>query len=305
MNVTLRQFRAFVAVAETKHFTQAAEKLEVSQSTISTLVRELEHNLNLRLFDRHTRMLRLTIAGAELLPLVRKVLADIDTVIGSSDQLRALGRGRVTIAAASVQAAFLVPPIMQRFRDKYPKIEVNLHDVSQPEVYGMVRQGEVDFGIGTKSESQYDLATQVLVTDHYVALVPPGHPLEQHGEEITWQTIKDYPLVGPPAGNPVREHLDFALAREGIALRRRHEIALPLTMIGMVESGLGVAIMTSAVTKLAHAFGASVKKMIEPVVEREVSLLFQAERSLSPAAQTFRDMLLQHRSELVRKMHEL
>ena len=101
MNVTLRQLRAFVAVADAQHFTRAAERLVLSQSTVSTLVRELEDNLGLKLFDRHTRMLRLTHAGAELLPLARRALADLDDVLGSSAELRTLGRGRVSIAEAT------------------------------------------------------------------------------------------------------------------------------------------------------------------------------------------------------------
>ena len=112
MNLTLRQVRAFIAVAELAHFTRAGERLGLSQSSVSTLVRELEDNLGLRLFDRHTRMLRLTQAGAEVLPLARKALADLDRAFGSSQDLRSLGRGRVKVAAASLQAALLLPRVI-------------------------------------------------------------------------------------------------------------------------------------------------------------------------------------------------
>src|SRR6188474_1876769 len=115
MNVTLRQLRAFIAVAEAEHFTRAADKLGLSQSSVSTLVRELETHLGLRLFDRHTRMLKLTLAGAEILPLARKAMADLDSVLGSSSQLKTLGRGRVSVAAATLQAALLMPRFIHRF----------------------------------------------------------------------------------------------------------------------------------------------------------------------------------------------
>ena len=81
-NVTLRQLRAFLAVAAEGHFTRAADKLDVSQSTISTLIRELEANLGLRLFDRHTRALRLTQAGEEIVGLAHKSLTDLDRALG-------------------------------------------------------------------------------------------------------------------------------------------------------------------------------------------------------------------------------
>src|SRR3954470_7130438 len=105
MNVTLRQLRAFLAVAVEGHFTRAADKLDVSQSTVSTLIRELEANLGLRLFDRHTRALRLTQAGEEIVPLARKSLSDLDHALENLSQLKALSRGRVAIAASSLQAA--------------------------------------------------------------------------------------------------------------------------------------------------------------------------------------------------------
>jgi LysR family carnitine catabolism transcriptional activator len=294
--VTLRQLRAFIAVAEAEHFTRAADELGLSQSSVSTLVRELEANLGLRLFDRHTRMLKLTLAGAEILPLARKAMADLDSVIGSSSQLKSLGRGRVSIAASSLQAALLVPRYIRRFCAQYPGVKVNLYDVSQEEVLERVRAGDVDFGIGTDAGVRHDLGIRPLITDTFIAVLPPGHPMCGK-RELTWKDFVGVPVIGPPAGNPVREQLDFALAREGITLTRSFEVALPLTIVGMVEGGLGVAVLTTAVSKLAEALGLTVRKITKPVIKREMSLLFHADRSLSPAAQNFRDMLLKRPSE--------
>ncbi len=298
MNVTLRQLRAFIAVAEAEHFTRAAERLDLSQSSVSTLVRELETNLGLRLFDRHTRMLRLTHAGAEILPLARKAMADLDSVIGSSSQLRTLGRGRVSIAAASLQAALMLPRMIRQYCIDYPGVKVNMFDVTEHEVLEMVRTGEVDFGLGSAIASGHDISARALITDVFVAVMPADHPMTRR-KELTWRDLKDVPLVGPPPGNAVREQLDFALAREGIVLTRQYEVALPLTILGMVEGGLGIAVMTSAMSRLALSLGLAIKKVTGPVIKREVSLLFHTDRSLSPAAQNFRDILLARRAELV------
>lgn len=296
MNVTLRQLRAFIAVAEAEHFTRAADRLRLSQSSVSTLVRELETNLGLRLFDRHTRMLKLTPAGAEILPLARKAMADLDSVIGSSSQLKTLGRGRVSVAASSLQAVLFMPRCIRAFCAQYPGVQVKLYDVAQEEVLELVRRGEVDFGIGTDFGQRPDLATRLLTTDTFIAVLPPGHPMAKR-RELTWNDLKGVPLIGPPAGNPVREQLDFALAREGITLVRSFEVALPLTIVGMVEGGLGIAVLTTAATRLAEALGLSVRKITRPVIKRDISLLFHADRSLSPAAPNFRDLLLNRPSE--------
>ncbi len=297
MNVTLRQLRAFIAVAEAQHFTRAGERLGLSQSSVSTLVRELEENLGLRLFDRHTRMLRLTQAGAELLPLARRAMSDLDQVIGSANELSSLGRGRVSIAAASLQAALMLPRFIRLYCDEYPGVKVNVQDVTEHEVIDKVRAGEVDFGLGSAVATQQDIAARLLMTDEFVAVMPPDHPLARHSE-LVWRTLQEIPLIGPPPDNAVRAQLDLALAREGLSLTRQYEVALPLTILGMVEGGLGIAVMTSAMSRLANMLGLVTRKVTEPVIHREISLLFHVDRSLSPAAQNFRDLLLKWREGL-------
>jgi len=299
MNVTLHQLRVFIAVAEAQQFTRAANTLKLSQSSVSTLVRELENCLGLRLFDRHTRMLNLTLAGAEILPLARKAVADLDSVISSSAQLKALGRGRVSMAVASVQAALVMPRVIREFNIRSPGIKVVLYDVAQNEVLEMVRAGEVDFGLGTASGSQHDLATRLLWTEVFVAVLPPGHALARK-RDLTWRDLKDVPLIGPLAVNPLREQLDLALEREGISLTRLYEVSLPLTMIGMVEGGLGIGVMTTSISRLVKALGLTIKEITRPVINREVSLVFHPDRSLSPAAQNFRDLLVEKRTDLAK-----
>ena len=297
MNVTLRQLRAFIAVAEAQHFTRAGERLGLSQSSVSTLVRELEENLGLRLFDRHTRMLRLTQAGAELLPLARRAMSDLDQVIGSANELSSLGRGRVSIAAASLQAALMLPRFIRLYCDEYPGVKVNVQDVTEHEVIDKVRAGEVDFGLGSAVATQQDIAARLLMTDEFVAVMPPDHPLARHSE-LVWRTLQEIPLIGPQPDNAVRAQLDLALTREGLSLTRQYEVALPLTILGMVEGGLGIAVMTSAMSRLANMLGLVTRKVTEPVIHREISLLFHVDRSLSPAAQNFRDLLLKWREGL-------
>ncbi len=297
MNVTLRQLRVFIAVAEAQHFTRAGDAMNLSQSTVSAQIRELEANLGLRLFDRHTRMLRLTAAGQEILPLARKAVADLDSVIGSSSQLKTLGRGRVSMAVASVQAALVVPKLIREYTLKNPGVKIVLHDVAQDEVLDMVRAGEVDFGMGTPSNTRTDLSSRVLWSEAFVAMLPPNHRLATK-REVTWKDIQGEPLIGPHADNPLREHLDLALAHEGISLTRLYEVSLPLTIIGMVEGGLGIGVMTNSIKRVTSALGLVLKKITQPVVVRDVALIYHPDRSFSPAAKGFHDLLISRRAEL-------
>ncbi len=294
MDITLKQLRAFVTVANLGQFTLAADKLGSSQSAVSTLVRQLEQNLNLRLFDRHTRLLRLTEAGMDILPVAARAVADIEGMVESSRELNALRRGKVSIAAGTVQAALMLPQLVHAFNKLYPEIAVALHDVAEKAVLEQVANSSVDLGIGTAPEDDSELMGTRLTTDEFLVVLHPDDPLAKL-TELRWTDLVGRKLIGPQRGNPIRDRLENELARNGIVLpfdKTMQEVALPLTIIGMVEGGLGVAIMTSAVTRLATSMGLVVRTPTEPHIKREVSLIQKRARSLSPAARRFRDFLL-------------
>ncbi|KQU90593.1 MULTISPECIES: LysR substrate-binding domain-containing protein [Ensifer] len=294
MDITLKQLRAFVTVANLGQFTLAADKLGSSQSAVSTLVRQLETNLNLRLFDRHTRLLRLTQAGIDILPVASRAVADIEGMVESSRELNALRRGKVSIAAGTVQAALLLPPLINAFSKLYPEITVALHDVAEKAVLDYVANGTADLGVGTVPEEDTDLVGTRLTTDEFLVVLHCDDALVKL-PELRWTDLAERKLIGPQRGNPIRDRLESELARNGIVLpldKTMQEVALPLTIIGMVEAGLGVAIMTSAVVRLATSMGLIVRTPTEPLIRREVSLIQKQARSLSPAARRFRDFLL-------------
>ncbi|AHK46888.1 putative LysR, transcriptional regulator (plasmid) [Ensifer adhaerens OV14] len=294
MDITLKQLRAFVTVANLGQFTLAADKLGSSQSAVSTLVRQLETNLNLRLFDRHTRLLRLTQAGIDILPVASRAVADIEGMVESSRELNALRRGKVSIAAGTVQAALLLPPLINAFNKLYPEITVALHDVAEKAVLDYVANGTADLGVGTVPEEDTDLVGTRLTTDEFLVVLHCDDALVKL-PELRWTDLAERKLIGPQRGNPIRDRLESELARNGIVLpldKTMQEVALPLTIIGMVEAGLGVAIMTSAVVRLATSMGLIVRTPTEPLIRREVSLIQKQARSLSPAARRFRDFLL-------------
>jgi DNA-binding transcriptional LysR family regulator len=258
------------------------------------LVRQLETNLNLRLFDRHTRLLRLTQAGMDILPIAARAVADIEGMVESSRELNALRRGKVTMAAGTVQAALMVPQLVHGFTKLYPEITVELHDVAEKTVLEQVANGSADLGIGTVPDDDPDLVGTRLTTDEFLVVLHAEDPLVKIAT-LRWTDLAERKLIGPQRGNPIRERLENELARNGIMLpldKAMQEVALPLTIIGMVEGGLGVAIMTSAVTRLATSMGLIVRTPTEPHIKREVSLIQKRSRSLSPAARRFRDFLI-------------
>ena len=294
MNINLRHLRAFVAVAQAQSITRAAEMLDTSQSRVSTSIRDLEQSLGLRLFDRHTRMLRLTDAGAELLPSVRRLLEDLDNVISSTSEIANLGRGRVAIAAPTLQSAIWLPGVIEEYARLHPKVRVVLHDVPEHEIQPLLRAGTVDIGVTTATDSARDLRVQTLYSDHYLAVLHASHALA-HKREITWRDLAAVPVIGSLPDNPVRTYLDRALAGEGLALNYAYEVALPWTRLGFASARLGVAISTSTMRPAAVAMGLEVRQVTRPVLGRDLILMVSRDRSLSPSAERFRELMLLRR----------
>src|SRR5574338_622948 len=122
MNITLRQLRAFVAVACTGSFTLAAERLFVTQSALSGLIKELEQSLGVRLFDRSTRRIELSDVGRGIFPLIDKILLDLDRVIDEVTNLKALKKGLARVAAPQLMACTLLPEVIGSFHGAFPEI---------------------------------------------------------------------------------------------------------------------------------------------------------------------------------------
>lgn len=294
MNINLRHLRAFVAVAHAQSITRAAEVLDTSQSRVSTSLRDLESSLGLRLFDRHTRMLRLTDAGAELLPSVKRLLEDLQSVINNTSEIANLGRGRVAIAAPTLQSAIWLPGVIEEYTRLHPKVRVILHDVPEHEIQPLLRAGTVDMGITTATDSSRDLRTHTLYGDQYLAVMHASHPLARK-REISWRDLAALQVIGSLPDNPVRTFLDRALAAEGMSLNYAYEVALPWTRLGLAAAKLGVAISTSTMRPVAIAMGLEVRPVTRPSLGRDLILMVSRDRSLSPGAERLRDLLLLRR----------
>ncbi|WP_114802267.1 LysR family transcriptional regulator [Pseudacidovorax intermedius] len=288
---SLPELRVFLAVAESGHFTRAAERLGMSQSSLSAALGKLERELGARLFDRHTRACRMTDAGAALLPAARRLVADWDHLVADAQDFGRFARGRVAVAAPNAQCALLLPPVIRAFGESHPGVRVVLHDVPEHEVHALVRSGAADLGIATQTDARTDLVASPLQSDEFVAVMAPDHPLAAR-RALEWSQLARSPVIGYLPGNPVRTLLEEKLAARGIALDYAFEIALPWTMMGLAREGLGVAVVTMALRPLAVWHGLEVRTVGRPQVARMLTLLRAPAHSPSPAVAAFREQLM-------------
>jgi len=298
MNITIRQLRALVAVAELGGFTPAAERLHLTQPAVSVLIRGLEHELGVRLLYRTTRAVSLTDAGREFYPIAERMLADLQNAVANAQELANRTRGRVTVAATTLISSLLLPGTIAHHRGRYPGIDITLRDgAAAAHILRMVERALVDIGIGPVSQQPRDISAAPLLVDTLDLACPKDHALAQKAR-VVWRDLAGFPFITLAHDNSVRQLIDNCIAAAGIEVKPAYEVSFLSTAIGLVDADLGIAVLPSharAIRRLYHNI--RFVKLGSPVIRRELSLLTHRERRLSPAAEGFRSFLLDYIEE--------
>lgn len=287
-----RQIRAFLAVVKLEGFTRAAAELNVSQPALTMQIKQLEDILGVRLFDRDRRQVHLTQAGKSLIGPLERVLIDLDVVMNASQDLAALRRGRVSLAALPSLAASLLPQALKHFRAAYPGIEVRIHDVVAEKIVELVKAEEVDFGLGTRLTPDRGLSVEDFLTDRLCAFFPADHPLQGKGA-LSVQDIVRHPLILTGANSSVRVLFERALAREGAEIQVVCECNYMSSSLGMVRAGLGVAILPASAIDAGPMEGLSFRPVQAVWLTRKIGIIRRSASRLSPASEQFLELLRQ------------
>ncbi|WP_407290740.1 LysR family transcriptional regulator [Stutzerimonas zhaodongensis] len=288
--MTVKQLRAFLAVAHTLNFAQACERLHLSQSALSLTIKALEEGLGGRLFSRTTRAVSLTPEGEALLPLARRLLADWENTEDELRQRFTLKQGRVSLASMPSFAGNLLPAVLRAFADQYPSISVTVHDVINEQVMEMVRDRQVELGIAFEPEPSMPLTFTPLYSDRFVAVIPAGSPLAGL-PEITWHALLEQPFITLQRPSTVRFMLEDHLRQRGVSLPVQFESHQLATVGRMVASGLGVSAVPALCRDQMLELGARCVALSDPVIEKPVGILTKPGHELSVAAQAIADTL--------------
>ncbi|MCY1213580.1 HTH-type transcriptional regulator GltC [compost metagenome] len=289
--MTIKQLRAFLAVAQSLSFAQACERLHLSQPALSLAIKNLEDSLGGQLLVRTTRSVALTPEGETLLPIARRLLADWDNTEELLRQHFTLQLGKVSIAAMPSFAGNLLPAALKAFRDQHPKVNVAVHDVINEQVMEMVRDRRVELGIAFEPESLDGLDFMPFYTDRFVAVVPAGCELAQRAD-VGWKELLQGNFITLQRPSAVRLMLEQVLAPQYGHLPVAFESHQLVTVGRMVAQGLGVSAVPSLCVQQMEELGARCIALHSPQVERRVGLLRLAEHTLSTAAQALSDVLL-------------
>jgi DNA-binding transcriptional LysR family regulator len=288
MNISLRQLRAFLAVARQQHFRRAAESLHLSQPAVSRYIAELEDELGIRLFDRTTREVVSTDAGRYLESAIGRVLDELEGVLSHVHSESERKRGKVHVAAVPTLSAGLMPRCIADCAARYPELTIQLHDQAQTLVLDSVRGGEVDFGVAIDPPLTGEFDIEPLLRDPFVLVCPPDHPLARL-DKVPWRKLRGQPLILLDYSSGSRRLIDHALASRGIEANVVQQTGHTLTAFRMVEAGLGISVSPA----LAPPPSTLVTRPLTPQESREVVLIRRRQRSLSPLASLVWDSLRQ------------
>ncbi|WP_057417051.1 LysR family transcriptional regulator [Pseudomonas syringae group genomosp. 3] len=294
--MNIKQLRAFLAVAQHLSFAQAGERLNLSQPALSLTIKGLKEDLGGQLLTRTTRNVGLTPEGETLLPLARQLLADWDNTEELLRQRFTLQMGRVSIAAMPSFAGNLLPAALKVFRGRYPRVNVAVHDVINEQVLEMVRHRRVELGIGFEPESSSALLFTPFYTDRFVAVVARDSPLAELGE-VSWAALLREDFIALQRPSAVRLLLEQAVEPRHGKLAVAFESHQLSTIGRMVANGLGVSAVPSLCIGQMQELGACCIALVEPHIERRIGLMMLADHTLSAAAQTLRDVLIENARE--------
>lgn len=287
MNVTLRQLAAALAVARRQNFRRAAEDVHLSQPALSLSVAELERQLGISLFDRTSRNVRTTAAGASFLAEAGRLLGDLDALLRDVRDTVESHRGRVVVACIASAAARLMPLAMRTSGDRHPNIDLQIRDDVTARVTEMVRSGETDFGIiANLSEQPEELEFENLLEDPFFLAVPLGHRVASK-KEARWSDLSGETFIAFATTSGIHVTIEEELRRGGIRPHRTIAVSQLAVVHGMLEAGVGVSILPRLALPIDGHPSIDARPLIAPAMARSVGIVQRRDRSLSPAAKAF------------------
>ncbi|GAA2652377.1 LysR family transcriptional regulator [Nonomuraea recticatena] len=286
----LQQLAYFVAVAETRHFTQAAERMRVAQPSLSKQIKALETELGAPLFSRARGNVTLTPAGESLLPLARRMLADADTARQEVAELAGLRRGRVRLGATPSLCAGLLADALARFHREYPGIELLVEEGGSRDLVRALARGQLDLSVIIMPLQSDDpaLVTEEILRENLVVASPSHARVRRPYLRI--EDLRGRPMVMFRRGYDLREATLAACRQAGFEPRFAVEGGEMDAVLRFVEAGLGVAVVPSMV--LDGRPGLTGIPLAPPGLRRTIALAHRKDVEPTRAAQAFRATLL-------------
>ncbi|MCU4564881.1 LysR family transcriptional regulator [Acinetobacter sp. WU_MDCI_Abxc222] len=283
--MTFTQLEIFALIAELKSFTATAEKLGISQSAVSHALKSLEQQWGINLISRTQSDIELTTTGQQLLTHVKELLSISDTLEKEVAAIHGLNEGTLRIGSFGASSSiYLLPEILESFRQRYPKIEIYIDEGEDKEVAQWLLERRIEVGFLIMPDERFD--TFPLIEDRFVALIPNQFPLAQQ-LYIDPTQLENCPFIMTMAGS--RYQVELILKNFNVKPDIKFYVSQILSIVSMVHNQLGVSIVSDMVItkELLSLYPNVVKRPFKPNLKRSIGLAVKNKKHMSPAAKAF------------------
>ncbi|MEY8709786.1 LysR family transcriptional regulator [Mangrovibacter phragmitis] len=292
----LQGIQAFVKIAEIGCFTTASQVLHVSQPALTRRVKKLEENLGTPLFERTTRRVKLTAVGRSFLPKAKNLLDFYESSIFGIKEMATHQSGMITISCLPTAAFYFLPSVIKDYNNLYPNIRFRILEHGANDCLEAVLNGDADFGINMINITHSNIDFTPLVNEPFVLACRNDHELAKK-ELISWNELSDAKLIGVRRSSGNRLLIDSALESLEWKPNWFYEVRHLSTSLGMVEAGLGVAVVPKLAMPMEEHHTLVSRPLVDPVIRRTLGLVLKRGNTMSTAAEKFREMLLHLWSE--------
>ena len=295
-----RRLQVFYTVAKQLSFTKAAEQLFMTQPAVTFQVKQLEEHFNARLFDRSHGKIALTPAGRIVTEYAERILAlseELDTRVAD---LTGAMNGRLLLGASTTIAEFMLPKLLGEFKAAHPEVQAHMTVANSETIVNRVAEHALDVGLIESPSYLPSLQIETCCDDELVMICAPTHELAKR-KSVPPQELTALPWVRREPGSGTREFTDNYFRRCGIPPEDLHvimELGSPEAMKGVVETGIGVAIVSRATIVKELRLGSLVAVPLAPRLIRTLSLVHPKEKFQSRLLTTFVEFALRRMREL-------
>ena len=281
-----QNLKAFITVAEVGSFSEAADRLYLTQSAISKRIALLEQQIGKRLFDRIARQVSLTEAGNELLPRARRILQEYENALQAINDLSGEASGTLRLAISHHLGLHRLPPILKQFAQQYPNVTLDIEFMDSEKAYEQVLHGDSEVAVITLAlEAHHNINSKVIWNDPLRFICAQDHPLAQI-KQPELKDLADYPIILPGINTYTGQIIQNLFQKEGIPLKAPMSTNYLETISTMVEIGLGWSVLPETLVRDLH-----VMPFEQISIERELGYIHHTKRSLSNAAVAFLSLL--------------
>lgn len=286
----VRGLEVFLSVAKHLNYTRAGEEVNLSQPSVSVRIRQLEDELGTKLFEQLGKKVSLTEAGLVLIPHARRVITAVENAQAAIDELLGLERGTLRIGASTTPGMYVVPQVIARFHDQYPKIEIHLGIKDTQQIEEAVIRNEFDFGFvgGHLAGDEVDVIPWV--TDRLVLIVAPDHPFAKK-RSIRSNDLRNEKFVFRERGSATRAAISSRLEISGLEIDPVMEMENPESVKKAVQSGLGMAFISRFAVEAELKTRSLIAIRVRGLrIDRELKIVYRRDKHLGRAAKAFIEM---------------